>query len=158
MNKVLSILVVAVVLIVLMSCGSDNPVLPELPLEELSFQEDRIPLAGEEYIYRQSISIDSENQEGGLFAFRLSTLTGAQPQGCSADDEGWLYHRTAGADPSLPPTQAEYDHYSSTYVGIKHSQNGANAVLLGFPLSCMEQADAAQALQQLLASILGERK
>jgi len=38
-------------------------------------------------------------------------------------------------------------------VGIKHSQNGANAVLLGFPLSCMEQADAAQALQQLLASI-----
>lgn len=106
MNKVLSILVVAVVLIVLMSCGRDNPVLPELPLEELSFQEDRIPLEGEEYIYRQSISIEDGSQEGSLFAFRLSTLTGAQPQGCFADAEGWLYHRTAGADPSLPLSQA----------------------------------------------------
>lgn len=54
-----------------------------------------------------------------------------------------------------PPTQAEYDLYSSKYVGYRYDQNGASAVLLGFPLSYMVPADVQVALQEIMGSILG---
>jgi hypothetical protein len=57
-----------------------------------------------------------------------------------------------------PPTQEQFDLYASKYVGYKFSQNGANFICLGFPLSYMEQSDAVTAMQELLADILGGGK
>jgi hypothetical protein len=57
--------------------------------------------------------------------------------------------------PTFPPTQEQYDLYSSKYVAYKHSNAGSNVVVFGFPLSYMEQAPVAAALQTVFNDILG---
>ncbi|MBP7309784.1 MAG: hypothetical protein KA984_00670, partial [Candidatus Cloacimonetes bacterium] len=59
---------------------------------------------------------------------------------------------TAGQD---PPTQDEYDFYSSKYVGYLHCRADAEIAVFGFPLSYMEQQDVASAMQSLLLQMIG---
>ena len=68
----------------------------------------------------------------------------------------WLY--ACGVKPTdypaFPPTQEQYDIYSSKYLGYKHCYEGANVAVLGFPLSYMQQDAAALALQQIISEML----
>lgn len=64
--------------------------------------------------------------------------------------------KTPGMD-SYSPTQAQYELYSSKYVAYKHSYNGANVVVFGFPLSYMEQADVTSSMQTIIGNILGSK-
>ena len=57
--------------------------------------------------------------------------------------------------PTYPPSQEQYDLYSSKYVAYKYENNGSHVVLFGFPLSYMEEAPVANALNVLLGDILG---
>ncbi|MBW6513658.1 MAG: hypothetical protein K0B87_02755 [Candidatus Syntrophosphaera sp.] len=56
--------------------------------------------------------------------------------------------------PVQPPSQDQYDLYSSKYVVYEHTQNDATAVLFGFPLSYMEPDDAQAALWQIINAIM----
>lgn len=56
---------------------------------------------------------------------------------------------------AYPPTQEQYDLYSSKYVAYKHSHAGSNVVVFGFPLSYMEPAPTASALSTVFNEILG---
>ena len=69
----------------------------------------------------------------------------------------WLYaFGCKPADhPTYPPSQEQYDMYSSKYVAYKYENNGSHVVLFGFPLSYMEEAPVANALNVLLGDILG---
>ncbi|MDD4309737.1 MAG: hypothetical protein PHO32_05110 [Candidatus Cloacimonetes bacterium] len=57
--------------------------------------------------------------------------------------------------PNYPPTQAQYDLYSSKFVAYKYSNADSRVVVFGFPLSYMEQADVETALQSIFNDILG---
>jgi hypothetical protein len=59
--------------------------------------------------------------------------------------------------PTYPPTQEQYDLYSSKYVGYKHSYNGGKVAVFGFPLSYMEQAAVATALEDIISEMLGAK-
>jgi len=85
----------------------------------------------------------------------LSTVTYFNP----SSDLDFLYQFGCKPvdHPISPPTQDQYDLYSSKYVGYKYSQNGTTVVLLGFPLSYMEESDVATALQDILGDILDNR-
>lgn len=85
----------------------------------------------------------------------LSTVTYFNP----SSDMDFLYQFGCKPvdHPVYPPTQDQYDLYSSKYVGYKYSQNGATVVLLGFPLSYMEESDVATALQEILGDILDSK-
>jgi hypothetical protein len=85
----------------------------------------------------------------------LSTITYFNP------NSGLDFTYAFGCKPvnatAYPPTQAQYDLYSSKFVGYKYSQNGSHVVLFGFPLSYMEEADVAAALQEVLNDMLGSK-
>ena len=68
----------------------------------------------------------------------------------------WLYAFGCKSpeSPNYPPQQSDYDLYSSKYVGFRHSNNGDNVVVFGFPLSYMDQAATAQGLQAILNDLL----
>jgi hypothetical protein len=85
----------------LLSCGK-SPTAPQIPLDEISFSEDKLPLEGSEFLYRQSIAVNSQKDSENLFAYRLTTLVGQLPEGMAADDAGWLYHRVPGSDNNIP--------------------------------------------------------
>jgi len=53
-----------------------------------------------------------------------------------------------------PPTQEQYDLYSSKFVAYKHSYAGGNVVVFGFPLSYMVPNDVTAGLQSILNDIL----
>jgi len=92
-----------VMCIALVSCERSNPVAPEISLAaQLSFSEEKIDLPGGEYIYRQGIQVISELAEGNQFSWRVRTHTGNPLPGTCCDEEGWLWFRSAGADPELP--------------------------------------------------------
>jgi hypothetical protein len=57
--------------------------------------------------------------------------------------------------PTFPPTQEQYDLYSSKYVTYKYENNGSSVVVFGFPLSYMEQTPVANSLNTLFDDILG---
>ncbi len=59
--------------------------------------------------------------------------------------------------PIYPPTQEQYDLYTSKYVAYKYQNSGSNVVIFGFPLSYMEQAPVATALNQIFNDILGNK-
>lgn len=56
---------------------------------------------------------------------------------------------------AYPPTQAQYDLYSSKYVAYKYSHLGSNVVVFGFPLSYMKQTEVSSAIQNVLGGIMG---
>jgi hypothetical protein len=56
-----------------------------------------------------------------------------------------------------PPTQEQYDLYSSKYVGYTHSFEGGNIAVFGFPLSYMEQDAVANAMGDIISEMLGEK-
>ena len=56
--------------------------------------------------------------------------------------------------PTYPPTQQQYDLYSSKYVAYKHSFANSSVVVFGFPLSYMEIDDVTMAIHTILAGIL----
>lgn len=102
MNSLLKWLGIMALLGILISCGRTSPVAPALPLDELSFSEDKIPLPSGEYIYRQSISINVPEAGQNLYSYRIRTLTEQLPPGLAADAEGWLFFRAQGANPAIP--------------------------------------------------------
>jgi hypothetical protein len=55
---------------------------------------------------------------------------------------------------AFPPTQEQYDMFSSKYVAYKYSQLGANVVVFGFPLSYMKQTELSPAIQNILGGIM----
>jgi hypothetical protein len=56
-----------------------------------------------------------------------------------------------------PPTQQQYDLYSSKCVDSRCANNGSEVWILGFPLSYMEQSDAQSALEMIFAEMLGDK-
>lgn len=71
----------------------------------------------------------------------------------------WLYGFGCKAVDSAiyPPTQEQYDLYSSKYVGYTHSFEGGNIAVFGFPLSYMEQDAVANAMGDIISEMLGEK-
>lgn len=57
-------------------------------------------------------------------------------------------------DAPYPPTQEQYDQYSSKYVGYKYISGNSGVILLGFPLSYMLQSDVSSALPLMLAELI----
>lgn len=57
-----------------------------------------------------------------------------------------------------PPTQAQYEFYSSQYVAYQHNHNQSRVVVFGFPLSYMESGDVSQALTAIFTDIINGGK
>lgn len=93
-------------LVLLISCGREGLTAPQSTAGMLVFSEDKLPRAGDEYIYRQGLSAGPETPEDALFAWRIETLSGELPPGWFADPEGWLWFRAPGADPGIPLSEA----------------------------------------------------
>jgi len=55
---------------------------------------------------------------------------------------------------AYPPTQDQYDLYSSKFVAYKHYTAEARVVVFGFPLSYMQQAEVSSGLQSIFADML----
>lgn len=58
---------------------------------------------------------------------------------------------------SYPPTQAQYDLYSSKYVAYRHEYGGGKVIVFGFPLSYMEEAPVAEALNSVFNGFFSPR-
>jgi len=105
MSRFLYVLTALCLAIVLVSCGKNNPIVPQIPsLEQLLFNEEKLPADGGQFIYRQGIQVNNPT-EGNLYAYRLSTYANELPPGFYADEQGWLYFRTNGTDSNVPLTQ-----------------------------------------------------
>ncbi len=53
-----------------------------------------------------------------------------------------------------PPTQEQYDYYSSQFVAYKYYNGEARVAVFGFPLSYMQQAEVSSGLQSVFADML----
>jgi hypothetical protein len=98
MKQCLYLLVITVLLSCLFSCQKSNPLEPEISWGRIGFTEDKIPLEGNEYVYRQGMFSNSEEGSGVLYAWRITTLSGGLPEGWLADPDGWLWFRADGSD------------------------------------------------------------
>ncbi|MCB5247232.1 MAG: hypothetical protein LHW57_04310 [Candidatus Cloacimonetes bacterium] len=90
-----------VLLALIAACGQSGPTAPQATAGRLVFSEDKLPLAEDEYIYRQCISAGAELTDDEVFAWRIETLSGELPPGCFAAPEGWLWFRVPGTDPDF---------------------------------------------------------
>lgn len=103
MIKLGKVLAWGITLVILFSCSERHPTLPSPPPGTVLFSEDKIPLAEGEYLYRQTISLCQPADD--LYSWRLTTWNGELPDGLAANDDGWLWFRAPGADPSIPLNQ-----------------------------------------------------
>lgn len=106
MKTLLRFLVNLAFLAMLVSCGKAVPTLPQTSAGMLIFTEDKLPLEGDEYIYRQGISAGPAAPEAALFAWRIETLSGELPAGFCADSAGWLWFEAPGSNPEIPLSEA----------------------------------------------------
>lgn len=87
--KYFRILILASLCILSLSCQRHNPLAPALQEESiLIFNEEQIPLTGEDFIYRQAFEIQGETDPEALYACRLSSLHEMPDIAC--DEEGWM--------------------------------------------------------------------
>ncbi|MFA7544000.1 MAG: hypothetical protein WCY84_06460 [Candidatus Cloacimonadaceae bacterium] len=87
--KYFRILILVSFCLLSLSCQRHNPLAPALPEENtIIFNEEQIPTAGEDFIYRQAFEIQGETAPEALYAYRLSSLHDMPDIAC--DEEGWL--------------------------------------------------------------------
>lgn len=87
--------------VILISCGTRNPFKPADPsIPAISFSEDKIPVLGAEYLYRQHV-IAPQSKGNECYAYRLTTLNGKLPDGFRADPEGWILFSDPGSEPGV---------------------------------------------------------
>jgi len=105
MSRFLYVLTALCLAIVLVSCGKNNPIVPQISsLEQLLFNEEKLPADGGQFIYRQGIQVNNP-AEGNLYSYRVRTYANELPAGFYADEEGWLFFRTNGTDSAIPLSQ-----------------------------------------------------
>ncbi len=112
MKKAIIYLMMSIVLLAILSCSKSNPVsLPQLNHNAISFHEDKLPLSGEEFTYRQEVEINGE-KSGNSYAYKVSTVSGNPPAGYAVDAEGWLLFDSVNAGniwTSKPKLGFEFD-------------------------------------------------
>jgi hypothetical protein len=96
MKDFLRMMLMLVMALFLLSCGKQNPFAPATPQqqEDISFTDQKIPLADGEYIYRQGIQIYLT--PGSAYSYRISTLSSELPDGIVTDEQGWIYFPVIG--------------------------------------------------------------
>jgi len=85
------ILWLPLLLALMTSCQEPLPLTPT-PAQpaDIICSEDKLPLGGDEYIYRQSLCAGTDSHQGSLYAWKLHTLSGEPPSGSQLDPDGWL--------------------------------------------------------------------
>ncbi len=85
------ILWLPLLLALMTSCQEPLPLTPT-PAQpaDIICSEDKLPLGGDEYIYRQSLCAGTDSHQGSLYAWKLHTLSGEPPSGSQLDPVGWL--------------------------------------------------------------------
>lgn len=104
-------------------------------------------------------NIDLELDDAFIYIVEMRQGLSAVTWFNSGMDVGYLYQfgcKPVTAD--YPPTQEQYDLYSSKYVGFMHQEGDAKVAVFGFPLSYMEIEDVDLAMDQLLLQLLGPAK
>ena len=103
------------------------------------------------------IELNLENGFNSLVSTRqgLSTVTYFRP-GTGLD---YIYSFACKLPTAAvyPPTQAQYELYSSQYLAYRHTHNTSSVVVFGFPLSYMQQTDVSQALTSILNEMINGR-
>lgn len=89
--KLYRILMMLVVLAFVFSCDRRNPFQPaESGKSQIEFYEDKIPLDGDNYIYRQAFKLNLADMDNLSFAYRLKALKDSPLPGYSTDEDGWI--------------------------------------------------------------------
>lgn len=85
------------------SCDRRTPTQVTTDFSVLQFSGEKISLpGGNEYQFKQTASLQIDETDGCLFAWRIATTDSLLPEGVFTDAEGWIFHYAAGADTSIP--------------------------------------------------------
>ncbi len=96
----LACLMLCCLLLFAVSCEVKKTTLPEQSggLESILFDEEIAPLAGDEFLYIQSLDFTALLKPGNVLSLRLFTLEDVLPVGFETDAEGWLiFGRDSGS-------------------------------------------------------------
>lgn len=99
---------VSILCLVLFSCATKDISKPPVNTSYLSITGEKLSAnSATEYIFRQTAVLNMELKEESLIAWKITTTDSLLPDGIVTDNEGWIYHYTAGADTSVPLSSPE---------------------------------------------------